>query len=874
MARRAHPGLAGVSGPFLDPGRRLAAQRALAWGALLFERLWPALWPPLGIAGVFVCLALLNVPRLLAPLWQAALLGGFALGCVALLARGLTRLRAPSRDEVDRRLERASGLRHRPLATLSDRPAAGDETALAVWRVHVARAAGQIRRLRVGAPRPGLARRDRWALRGGLIVALIACCGVAGPDGLARLGAALTPSLPRGAPAPETELQAWITPPSYTGLTPVFLKPEAAQVRVPAGSRLTVSVTGDPEMPRLELAGRRTAFRALDASSFQAEGALTESGRLAVRRGGRTLGAWDLTVVPDRPPEAAWNGEPGPTRLHTRLPWRAADDYGVTGLSAELRLRDNPSLPALIVPIPVPGTAKQAHGIAEPDLTAHPWAGLPVITRLIARDGAGQTGASADAALVLPERSFRNPEARALIAVRKQLAVHPDDRDGALAGLDALLVEPRSIGKDPGTYLNLSAIYYLLELDQEAGAVGQAQERLWQLALQLEEGAAARTEQALAAARQAADEALAQLRADPSQANRADLEKKLQALQEAIRQHLQALAQQLRAEQPLRMPTDPDARRLSARDLARMAERALEAARQGGTEQAAKALAELERTLDALRDAKPMTEADRARAAQRRKGREEVGAVQDLLAREGGLLDHAQARARAAARSGLEEPPDAGAFPPGASPPGVPPTASSPASRAQDQRVQQALRRALGEVMQQLGDLTGKVPDSLGEADRAMEGAAKALAEGRDGTARNAEMKAVEALQKGGREAGQQMAGKFGRGRGGQPGEGESAGEGEGEGDSLSLSDDGDDQGGEGTEGGRRQAGQSGRGRDPLGRIGPGGEGVDEGSDVTIPDQAEHKQTQEIEQELRRRGADRTRRMEELEYIDRLLKQF
>ncbi|MBV9777780.1 MAG: DUF4175 family protein, partial [Acetobacteraceae bacterium] len=710
--------MADVSGASRDPGRRLAVQRALAWAAILFERLWPALWPPLGVAGVFACLALLNLPRLLPPLGQAALLGAFALGVVALLARGIARLRAPSHDEVDRRLERASGLRHRPLAALSDRPAVGDEAGVAVWRVHVARAAGQIRSLRVGPPHPGLAKRDRWALRGGLLVALIACCGVAGPDGPARLGAALAPTLPRGAPAPGTELQAWIAPPSYTGLPPVFLKPEERAVRAPAGSRLTVSVTGEPKAPSLEFAGRRTAFRALDAASFQVESTLSEGGRLVVRRGGQTLGAWDLTVVADRPPEAAWNGEPGPgrTRLSTRLPWRASDDYGVTGLSAEFRLRDNRDLAPLSVPIPVQGSAKQAHGVAEPDLTAHPWAGLPVIARLIARDGAGQTGHSADAELVLPERNFRNPEAHALIAIRKGLAVRPDDRDAALAGLDALLVEPGSIGKEPGTYVNLSGIYYLLEFDEGSGAVAQAQERLWQLALQLEDGAAARTEQALAAARQAADEALAKLRADPSQANRAELEKKLQALQEAIRQHMQALAQQFRNQQPLRAPLDPQTRRLTARELERMAQRALEAARQGGTEQAAQALADLERKLDALRDAKPMTEADRARAEQRRKGREGVGAVQDLLAREGGLLDHTQARGREPGRSGEEEPQQGGETPQAGTPrpngsPGAPRGASG--QRAQDQRVQQALRRALGEVMQQLGDLTGKVPESL-----------------------------------------------------------------------------------------------------------------------------------------------------------------
>ena len=838
----------------MTPGelnRRLAFRRALAWAALSFERLWPVLWPPLGVAGLFACLALLDVTRILPPLGQAALLGVTVLAVAALLVRGLISLRAPGRDAVDRRLERASGLAHRPLSVLTDRPAVGDATALAVWRAHVGRAARQITRLRVGVPRPGLARLDRRALRGGLVVALVACAGVAGADAPARLGAALTPKLPHGAVAPATELQAWVTPPAYTGMAPIFLRPEMTGISVPIHSHLTVSVTGGSGVPSLAVGDQQTRFRALDVGSFQADAALSESGRLVVRRDGSTLAGWDLTVVADRPPVAAWTAPPGPARarLHTRLPWRVTGDYGVTALTAELRLAGRADAPPLIVPIPLPGAAKDAHGVDEPDLSAHPWAGLPVTAHLVARDGAGLSGRSADALLVLPERSFRNKEAQALIAIRKGLSLHPEDRDDALAGLDALLVAPGSIANNPGTFLNLSAIYYLLEFDHDAAAVDRAQARIWRLALQLEEGPAARTERALQQARKAAEQALSRMRIDPSEANRADLEAKLQALRDAIAKHMQALAQQLHSQQS--GPADPEARRLSARDLARMAQRAMDAARRGSTEDAAQALAQLERALDALRDAKPMTQADRARAAERRKGRQQESAIQDLLTRQGGLLDHAQERAREAARSGAE--------PEGAQP-----------QRAKDKRVQQALRRALGEVMQQLGDLTGKVPGSLGEADHDMEGAGRALGAGHDGAARAAELQAIEALQKGGRDAASQMAAKFGAGQGEQAGEGRGEGQGDGQGD-VTLSDDGG-QLGDGENG--DAMGQGGRGRDPLGRqIGPGGQEVDE-SDVTVPDRAGPRKSEQIEEELRRRGAERTRPREELDYIDRLLKQF
>ena len=50
--------------------------------------------------------------------------------------------------------------------------------------------------------------------------------------------------------------------------------------------------------------------------------------------------------------------------------------------------------------------------------------------------------------------------------------------------------------------------------------------------------------------------------------------------------------------------------------------------------------------------------------------------------------------------------------------------------------------------------------------------------------------------------------------------------------------------------------------------------GADESGDVRVPDQMEQARTREIQEELRRRGADRTRPQPELDYIDRLLKPF
>jgi Domain of unknown function (DUF4175) len=291
--------------------RRLAGRRALARLALLFELVWPAIWPALGVAGVFLCAAMLELPQMLPPGLHLALLIVVGLVILFLLVRGLRGVAAPDDAAADRRLERSSGLVHRPLSVLTDQPAHHDATGVALWQAHAARAIRQVRRLRVGLPRPGLARRDRYALRGALVVALVAAAVIAGDDAPARIAQAIEPSLPREAVPPATELQAWITPPGYTRLAPVFLKSEGGAVSVPAGSHLTVSVTGGTTAPGLSLSGQTTPFRALDNASFQADRDLTAGGHVSVRRDGRELSGWDLTVVADQPPTVAWAEPPG-----------------------------------------------------------------------------------------------------------------------------------------------------------------------------------------------------------------------------------------------------------------------------------------------------------------------------------------------------------------------------------------------------------------------------------------------------------------------------------------------------------------------------------------------------------------------------------
>ncbi len=953
------PGMGGLPrGAMARLGRRRGQARAVLW----VERLWPAAWPAAALVGGYGVAALLGGVALLPPVAHAAVTLAVPAGVVLLLWRGMRPLRAPGSGEVDRRLEAASGLRHQPLRVLADRPArvggggaveAGGPDSDPLWRAHLSRTAAQLHRLRVGAPRSVLAGRDLRALRGLVLVGLAASLVVAGPDAGPRLAAAFTPALPPGPPAVAPVLQAWITPPPSTGLAPVFLHPATppTTVSVPAGSKLQVSLTGGSGAPTLAIGAATQAFAVLGPASWQVERVLDAGGLLSVRRGGGPVASWTLDVVPDEAPVVAWAAAPGPAAAHggqadtrTRLPWQVSHRYGVAGLVAELTLDARPDDPASAVAIPLPGAPKDAHGTASPDLTANPWAGMAVSAVLVGRDGQGLAGRSEVARFTLPERAFANPLARALIAARRRLTLDPAHRDPVVADIRGLADAPEAFGANLGTYLGLSTIASLLsQEDGPQDAVAQAQARLWEMALALDAGAVERTARVVEQAREQVRQTLDAMQRDPAKQadpkQQAELKARVEAMRQAIHDHLQAMLEQARKDGTLQ-PRDQAAQKMDAGGLDRMLREMEDAAKQGRTEEAEAKLEQLQKQMQALDDAAKQSSEQAQQGKSGKGGGKEDSekaqtakdAVQDLLKREGGLLDAAQGRGREqgreagqdkgqqAGKQGGQPAPGAGksapggqdaregaapqpggagpqggepgqqagqdqGAPPGGAAQGQPPArgqaqrqpggrpggqdaAVAPAPRDAEGRVQRAMRRALGELMQQFGDSAGSVPKSLGDADQAMQQAEDALRAGHDDAARDAEQRAVADLRKGGQEMGQTMQRQFGLS---DSKDGKDGQEGDGKGDEAQ---DGDGEGGSGNKPGK--AGRSKKvQRDPLGRLTQdGGHGISDGDDVHVPDQAEQARSRDLQDELRRRGADRGRPQDELDYIGRLLKPF
>ena len=176
-------------------GRRLVVRLLLARAALLWELIWPALWPSLCTLGVFGVVALFDILPVLPGALHAAVLALFALAFAAALVWAWRKIsvRMPNdRVAARRRIEQASGLRHRPIAALEDHPSMPlDGDAAALWAAHQSRALAALRRLRVGWPAAGLARHDPLGVRAVLAILLLLGAVDAGADWHDRLARAL-----------------------------------------------------------------------------------------------------------------------------------------------------------------------------------------------------------------------------------------------------------------------------------------------------------------------------------------------------------------------------------------------------------------------------------------------------------------------------------------------------------------------------------------------------------------------------------------------------------------------------------------------------------------------------------------------------------
>jgi len=822
---------------------------ALAQAVLFWEALWPALLPILCVAGLFIALALLEVPTALSVIggalggWlHSALLGLFVLSSGAAIWLGVRRWQSPDHDAARRRVERDSGLAHRPLATLEDGLSnRHDNLAAALWRSHRRRASAQLQNLSVGLPRPGLPQGDPWSLRALVFLLLIAGLFIGRADAPDRLRLALTPDFSAHG-AVVAELEAWINPPDYTGLPPMKLNPASTEpVAVVEGSTLMARVFGGQDLPRLSVDGAVTPFKKIDEHNFEVTQTITAGLRLSVASDEGSLADWPLSIIIDQPPTIKSAAAPKVTaRQAVRLSYEAADDYGLARVWAELSLPNtensgNSGIAAAAVelelPVSPPGTAKAKDG-GFFDLTPHPWAGRLVQLHFLARDEKGQIGRSAPIAMLLPEREFKHLVARAIIEQRRDLSRNLDRRLVVAYALFAIGSGPETYGHDHIAYLGLRTAARRLQYGGDR-SVAEVVDLLWKVALRIEDGSMSLAERELRAAQDALMAALS------NGADQAEIERLMDELQKAMEKYLQALAEQAQdgdgdqARGP--QQADPNARTIDADELQKMMDRIRELSRLGATDAAREMLRQLQEMLENM-------EARKGTAQQpgNSPGQKAMNQLGDLLQKQQGLMDKTYQQTprrrrmpwekRQGQREGSGQGEGKGQNQGTERGKGMT-TGKRKAMQGLAGR-QGNLRQQLGDVLRQLGEGMGRIPEAMGGVDRAMRQSQQALRSGRGGQALSNQRQAIEGLAESFRELAEEMM---------------------------------------------RNAQQDGQGTgqgevDPAGRPYQGG--GTETSRVMVPDGSDLQRARHILEELRRRAGERARARLERDYIERLLERF
>ncbi|SFJ13129.1 TIGR02302 family protein [Albimonas pacifica] len=858
---------------------RIARQTRRALRALWLERIVQCAWPAYAVVAGFLGLALAGAFEAM-PRWaHVGSLVAFALGLVATLVWGWRAFRRPTPAEARASLE----IDHadRPLAALADRQATGqsDQGARAVWAAHQRRMAEQAGLLKARAAELRLSSRDPLAFRltalGLLLFGLLAAAGGGGD----RVVAAFDPGAgPAGAAEIRPSVEAWATPPSYTGAQMVYLTERVGQtVALPQGSRISLRVYNAAETPAMtqDISGEAVALAPFGEQTWDLQMEAARTGSLSVDPGQGSAVSWSFEIGEDAPPAIAFDDEAGPAvgAAETgalRVAFEASDDHGVTtawavvaldraallartGTQDEAMAPPPPGLEEAIeieLPLPLTGAAEQVREALIEDLTEHGWAGLPVTVTLHAEDALGQTATAGPRAAILPARPFYDPMARALVEERRAMAWSMSNLPPASQRLKAATAYPDDwFDSLAGPYLMIrSAIRrldYALADGRESEEVASVMDMLWQAALMLEEGDLNSAAERLRRAKERLSEAI-ERGASPEEISRL-MEEMRQAMAELLNEmarqameNMDQLEQQgeQRGGQELsgqdlqemldeieRMAQeDPEAAQQMLERLAQMLQNLQMRAQQGGEGQQGEGQQSLDQLNDMLREQQDL--ADRSFGEmQRRQGQGQPGQPGEGEGQRGG--------------QGGQEFGQNGQGEQGVPGMGGDQQGNGMAGAAQEQ---EALRQLLEELRRNMPQgLSPEAEEALRGADESMDGAREALEGDDPGQALDDQVQAMENLREGARQLGEAMSQQARNGQGDRAGQGDPNAQDEG--------------------------------RDPLGRP-TANRGALEGSDTEVPGQEALKRARELLDEIRRRAGDRTRPEVELEYLRRLLERF
>ena len=856
-------GTNGAFGSHPSLARRVGLKRFLARLVLIAEQILPLTLPILSAVALFLAAAWFGVFRV-APEWlRLVLLFAF---CFVVLSSLLPfgRLRWPSSAAADRLLEERNHLPHQPVAVQQDEPAFDTPFARALWKEHQARMAARIAGLDAGLPRPDIARHDRYGLRAVPALLLAAALGYSFSNGAGTIYDAFSRHETLGTD-PDLRIDAWVTPPAYTGRAPVYLTGNGEQrqglISVPQFSELTIRLTGGEGNEKVTFSGtdgkqaieivpqaaRETANVPTPAADPNTSAPLAPRTRIHELAESGTLHAngedWHFSVIKDTPPEIAFDGMPRRSANGSlEIGFRTKDDYGIVKAHAEIvptEAADPQAVPLFPPPefkLDLPRrNSREAKGLTSRNLTEHPLAGKPVKITLVAEDAIGQTGRSQPFDMILPSRGFSEPLAAAVAEQRQIFSLDVRKLPQAIAYNEALTVRADETIPNLTHFLLIRSALGRMQNAYNEETLKDAAGHLWEIAIGIEDGDLSVAERNLRDAQQALADALERNAPD------AEIKKLMDEVRKAMQEYLNAMAD--RMQNAPEMSQNQQARNfLRQQDLENMLDQIENLARSGNRDQARQMLSEMQRLMNNLQAGR---RPQQGQNQQNSKLRQEIDKLGQLMQNQQKLMEETfkldQALKDRMMRGDPGEGEEGDLFQQEAPQGGQ---QNSPFDQMTEEQLREALKnlqaqqdalgKTLGEVEKGLGELGIKPGQGFAQAQREMKGASGALGQGEGEQAVQGQGRALEAL----RQGAQDMMGQMMQAMQGQQGQGQ---------------------------------GQMGEdGRDPLGRP-RRAEGPDFGNDVKVPDEIDVQRAREILDAIREKLGGNPGTEVERRYLERLL---
>jgi uncharacterized protein (TIGR02302 family) len=420
-----------------------------------------------------------------------------------------------------------------------------------------------------------------------------------------------------------------------------------------------------------------------------------------------------------------------------------------------------------------------------------------------------------------------------------------------LTALDALALAPDRFNMEANVYLGLRSIFWQLAHAKNDDSLREVVARMWDMAVNLEDGNVSDAQQALRNAEDALRQALERGATDE------EIKRLTDDLRAALDKFMQALAEQLR-QNPQQNPLDRNAQRMRPQDLQSMIDQIEKLARSGARDAARDLLSQMQSMLNNLQaqmeQGQPQDDVDDEMQAM-------MDELSDLTRQQQELRDktfeQSQNQRRQQGQRGQQNQP------------GQRGQQGQQQGKQGDQngmgdlaQRQQALRDQLKKLLEEMRKngmgqeqgqgqqgqgQQGQGGDQLGQADEAMGDAQSKLGQGNADGAVDSQGQALDALRRGMAQAQQQQQQQQGMGQGGRPG-------------------------------GPGRAGRLGPARaqqdtDPLGRPLRGRDYGDD-STVRVPGEIDVQRARRILEELRKRFGEIARPQLELDYIERLLKDY